>query len=223
MWLKRANWRFDKARRELQASDRLERVEREQIATRDHAAASVRHHWRVDFIRNRADALIQAEADKCEWTTTEAAFLLEVKLAETRKHFEKTRGQVQGAVELCRALRGRVEALAGPLQRLGLPAPDLRARKPRKAATLRDMRQRMAHAELDLVRLEARHVGRSLLGLGSGWNGPASEIEPVYHRVCHELARAAGPRPPPATNRAKGPDGAAQGVSLALRNGDRPE
>ena len=35
-------------------------------------------------------------------------------------------------------------------------------------------------------------VGRSLLGLGNGWNAPATEIEPLYRRTCHELAHAHG-------------------------------
>ena len=121
MFLKRANWRFEKSRRELREADQLDRMEREQIAARDNAAASERHHWRVDFIRSRADALIQIAADQFEWKTTEAAFLLEVKLAETRKRFQKTLDQLEATVELCRALRRRVEALAPALQRLGLP------------------------------------------------------------------------------------------------------
>ena len=200
--LKRAKLQYDKARHDLLEDDRLDRLEREQFAERQRARATDQYHRRIDRIKNRADVMVHAAREKFEWTKTEAGFLLEVKQGEERKRCDEALERIEAEMKTARGLERRVEALAGPLSKLGLAAPDLRPRVVTRPPTVGELQRTVARAERDLKDLEARPLDRALFGLGK--KSQAGEIEPLYRRVCDELgyARALGKRTQTAANEA---------------------
>jgi serine/threonine protein kinase len=188
----RATEQYDKARRALIEADRRQRRDCEEIAEREEAAATERYEVRINRIRTRAGNLIQKINEEFEWTSTEAASLLEVKQAEARNHTEKILDRIEEESKAGCDLRSRIEALAGQFRRLGLPPLDLRPRVPNRPAKAGEVRLRLARVERDLMLLKARPSIRGWFGLGSSQGIKPEEIESIYRKMCQELACARG-------------------------------